>query len=134
MKPLGGIELDDSSHNRSDRKERDALVDAVFSSAGLPLIHVTAKRAYVLDEVAESVRRLLPIQETVLQPTAPTVIPTSPTPESSFMPPVLPVPAVPICPKCGTAMVLRTGTKGQFQGKQFYGCTNYPKCREIIPG
>ena len=38
----------------------------------------------------------------------------------------------PMCPKCGIQMVLRTGTKGAFQGKSFYGCSNYPKCRMIF--
>ena len=36
-----------------------------------------------------------------------------------------------VCPKCGNNMVLRTAQKGQHVGKQFWGCTNYPKCRYI---
>lgn len=36
-----------------------------------------------------------------------------------------------ICPKCGAPMVLRTAKKGNNSGNQFYGCTNYPKCRGI---
>lgn len=38
----------------------------------------------------------------------------------------------PFCPKCNTPMVLRTATKGERAGKQFWGCGNYPKCRSII--
>lgn len=34
-----------------------------------------------------------------------------------------------ICPKCGGTMVLRTVKKGDNAGKQFYGCSNFPKCR-----
>ncbi|RCK75036.1 MAG: hypothetical protein ANABAC_1753 [Anaerolineae bacterium] len=30
-------------------------------------------------------------------------------------------------------MVLRTVTQGEHQGKQFYGCVNYPRCREVKP-
>lgn len=37
-----------------------------------------------------------------------------------------------LCPKCGAPMILRTASKGENQGKQFYGCSNFPKCREII--
>ena len=33
------------------------------------------------------------------------------------------------CPLCGGELVLRTAQKGQNAGKQFYGCSNYPKCR-----
>ncbi len=35
------------------------------------------------------------------------------------------------CPKCGSGMVLRTATKGQYSGKQFYGCSRFPKCKGI---
>lgn len=44
--PVAGIELDDSSHDDADRQERDQFVDSVFSSAGLPLLHITAQKAY----------------------------------------------------------------------------------------
>jgi hypothetical protein len=46
LAPVVGIELDDSSHDAQDRRERDAFVDSVFASAGLPLIHVPAQKAY----------------------------------------------------------------------------------------
>jgi restriction system protein len=34
-----------------------------------------------------------------------------------------------ICPKCGSELVLRTAKKGINQGRQFYGCSGFPKCR-----
>jgi hypothetical protein len=45
-RPILGIELDDSSHEQEDRKIRDVFVDRVFSSAGLPILHVPVKSAY----------------------------------------------------------------------------------------
>lgn len=36
--PLFGIEIDDSSHEREDRRNRDELVEAIFNKTGLPLI------------------------------------------------------------------------------------------------
>ena len=36
-----------------------------------------------------------------------------------------------ICPKCGGQLVLRTAKQGTNVGKNFYGCSNYPKCRYI---
>jgi restriction system protein len=36
-----------------------------------------------------------------------------------------------ICPKCGRPMALRTTMSSDNQGKQFWGCTGYPKCRTI---
>ena len=38
----------------------------------------------------------------------------------------------PSCPKCGSPMVLRTARTGAYQGKQFFGCSNYPKCQGIV--
>lgn len=35
------------------------------------------------------------------------------------------------CPKCNGNLVLRTATRGANAGNQFYGCSNYPKCRYI---
>ena len=35
------------------------------------------------------------------------------------------------CPRCGGTLVLRTAKKGANAGNQFYGCSNYPKCRFI---
>jgi len=49
--PLLGIELDDSSHDEDDRIARDAFVDTVFASAGLPILHVIAKAAYDPKEI-----------------------------------------------------------------------------------
>lgn len=37
-----------------------------------------------------------------------------------------------LCPKCGAVMVLRKAFKGPNAGKEFYGCSNYPRCRSII--
>jgi restriction system protein len=37
------------------------------------------------------------------------------------------------CPKCEQEMVLRTATKGVGAGRQFWGCSAYPKCRFTMP-
>lgn len=37
-----------------------------------------------------------------------------------------------ICPKCGAPMVKRVATKGQNAGREFWGCSMFPKCRGII--
>jgi hypothetical protein len=46
VRPLLCIELDDASHGRADRKERDTFLDAALNAAGLPLLHVRASKAY----------------------------------------------------------------------------------------
>lgn len=35
------------------------------------------------------------------------------------------------CPLCGGKLVLRTARRGLNSGNQFYGCSNYPKCKYI---
>jgi len=36
------------------------------------------------------------------------------------------------CPKCGSSMVIRKVKKGANIGKEFWGCSNFPKCRGIV--
>ena len=35
------------------------------------------------------------------------------------------------CPRCGGSLVQRVSKKGDFAGKPFLGCGNYPKCKYI---
>lgn len=34
-----------------------------------------------------------------------------------------------VCPLCGNGLVVRVAKKGDNIGKNFYGCSNYPKCK-----
>jgi hypothetical protein len=43
---IGVIELDDSSHQRSDRRERDSFVDQALARAGIPILHYPCLREY----------------------------------------------------------------------------------------
>ena len=36
------------------------------------------------------------------------------------------------CSRCGSPMVLRTARKGMNTGGQFWGCSEYPKCRNTV--
>ena len=36
------------------------------------------------------------------------------------------------CPKCGNEMILRTTKSGENAGKQFWGCSQFPKCRSTL--
>ena len=38
----------------------------------------------------------------------------------------------PVCPCCGATMIKRIVKSGPRQGKQIWGCPNYPKCKQII--
>lgn len=36
------------------------------------------------------------------------------------------------CPRCGSQMILRTAKRGANAGRQFWGCSKFPKCRAVI--
>lgn len=37
----------------------------------------------------------------------------------------------PQCPECGKPMLKRMQKRGQFQGREFWGCSDYPNCKGI---
>jgi hypothetical protein len=114
LHPQAGIELDDASHARPERQESDRFLNEVFSSAGLPLIRIPAQRSYTAEEVTSY------------------LVGVSPTPGPAAKPTVSEAPGPPTCPKCGIPMVVRHVAQGPHKGKRFYGCSNYPRCRQVI--
>lgn len=38
----------------------------------------------------------------------------------------------PTCPSCGVKMLQRTASKGRSEGSSFWGCRNYPRCRNTL--
>jgi hypothetical protein len=114
LRPLAGIELDDKSHQRSDRQARDEFVEHVFQAANLPLVRIPVKTAYSVTELSKQLQPYLKLAETPL-PVAEEIKPETPR-----------------CPKCGSEMVLRTAKSGTNQGGQFWGCSRYPQCRGIV--
>lgn len=118
MRPVVGVELDDRSHQREDRRARDAFVDEVFRAAGLPLLHIAVRRSYRPEDLAAQFSPYL----SGLPGSAPAV---EPLPPSS-------APGQPRCPKCGSMMILRTAKTGAKAGSHFWGCSNFPTCRGIF--
>ncbi len=68
-------------------------------------------------------------QTQTLEPTTDSELPTT----TEFKPPIqtLVEPQPLKCPKCNGNLVLRTATRSANVGNQFYGCSNYPKCKYI---
>lgn len=56
LDPLLVIELDDSSHLREDRVERDQNLDRVLHEAGLPILHVRAAYSYDASLLLQEIR------------------------------------------------------------------------------
>lgn len=114
LRPAVGIELDDASHARPDRRDRDKLVDAVFAAAGLPLLRVRAAPAYRPNDLLGLIRAAVADRPPPPNVTAPAVGP-------------------PACPKCGVPMLRRSAARGSRQDSEFWGCPSYPRCRETRP-
>jgi hypothetical protein len=128
MRPVLAIELDDSSHSRQRSKERDRFINDALAAASFPLLRVRAQQQYSQQQVIDQVKPYLlkpePVQqeEKVAEPVAAKEAPSKKQ-----------IAAVPSCPKCEIPMVLRVATKGKNKGRRFYGCSNYPQCRELLP-
>ncbi|MEN4041881.1 MAG: DUF2726 domain-containing protein [Anaerolineaceae bacterium] len=128
MKPSLGIELDDISHHKPERIERDVFVDKVFQAANLPLLHVANQRSYSASEIEVLISPLIDMK----------TIPVNSNPEVSLSLSAQTEKngqrspsSVPICPKCGIPMVVRTVSQGKHKGEKFFGCSNFPRCREM---
>lgn len=111
------VELNDSSHQSSNRQKRDEFLKGACGATGIPLIQIPAKSSYVIDEVKHL---LAPhIGEKGMVAHAPqTEIEEALSNEK-------------ICPKCSLPMVKRIAKKGSNAGSEFWGCTAFPKCRYV---
>lgn len=118
MIPFLAIELDDKSHQRKDRQERDEFIEQVFKAAKLPLLRVPVRHTYSVAEVESLLHPY--IQLDLKRP-----LPADDKPQPAWAPPK--------CEKCGSEMILRSAKSGPNQGKKFWGCSNYPKCHNIQP-
>ncbi len=123
MKSLFGIELDDSSHKKAERTERDDFINNVFQAAGLPLLRVPAKNSYNTEDLQNLFRSALH-GETNRGEVKPVVTvsleQTKPEKPSE------------VCPKCGAMLSIRVSTSGPNQGRRFQVCTKYPECKTAI--
>ncbi len=141
------VELDDSSHSRAKRRDRDRFLDEACASAGLPLLRIRTVRAYSVAEVRREIEQQVPQWRSEPVVDEPAEVPANPEPlapaapaieldESEAVPdvplePQLPS-GTPSCPRCSEPMVLRTAQAGSRAGESFWGCSNFPGCHGIL--
>ncbi len=106
LRPMFGVELDDSSHNKAETQKHDLFKNMVFEAALLPLVRVPVKQNYHVEELKAVLQEYFKKEE---------------SPQTQ-----------PSCPNCKIPMVRKTARHGEFKGSDFYACTNYPTCKEII--
>jgi hypothetical protein len=124
LRPRVGIELDDASHQRPRRQDRDRFVDQVFEVAGLPLVRVPLRSGYSVVELTAVLTPHLGGEAPAATGGAVDALDDVPAVNAD-------VGVAPVCPKCGVPMVVRTAARGERRGERFYGCPNYPRCKEI---
>ena len=56
LEPRLAIELDDESHQRPDRQERDEFVNAAFAAAGFPLARFPTANDYDVDSIRNQIQ------------------------------------------------------------------------------
>jgi hypothetical protein len=130
MRPVVGIELDDKSHDRPERKERDAFVEGAFAAANLPIMRVPVQRGYTTAELNSLLSQHLQSEPTPAGTARPETSGAT-TPSGTAEVREANSQTTPHCPKCGGEMILRTAKTGANQGGKFWGCSNFPRCRGV---
>jgi very-short-patch-repair endonuclease len=137
MKPIYAIELDDSSHNRKDRKERDEFLNQVFEKIGFPLIRIASQTAYLQSDLAAKLLQPLQNLLTPMNPHQAEYENSSRMPNSQVVPsrqlPTAFTQVEKICQKCGAPMKIRKADTGSQIGKEYWVCTKFPKCQNFFP-
>lgn len=135
---VGVLELDDKSHGREDRIERDDFVNLVLMSANIPVVHFLAKRSYTVQEVRARLAEILPAAAAAGEgraatvQTAVTAVQQHSPAVLAERPPVQPETTVSACPACEADMVKRQAVKGEHAGKWFWACSAFPACRQVV--
>ncbi|WP_183353025.1 DUF2726 domain-containing protein [Geomonas silvestris] len=136
---LGVVELDDQSHGREDRAERDVFVDHALNRAGIPIARFSAKKGYQIQEVRDKLVetfKLAANAPTTTQPKNQESAPSQPASISEAKPTLAVAQSeatqMPMCEKCGATMVKRQAKSGPHAGKFFWACSTFPKCRQAV--
>ena len=96
------IEFDDGKELNKGKVDRQKLLMHCCNSAGIPLIGITVKYSYQVGRL----RRLLAAHIDLIEPDK----------------------EVRFCKKCGSPMVIKVASQGDFKGRRFFTCGRQPQC------
>lgn len=102
LEPRVIIELDDGKPLNKVKIERQKLLLQVCQSANIPLIGANIKYSYQVGKL----RRLLAAHIDLIEPDK----------------------EVRFCKRCGSPMVIKTASQGEFKGRRFFTCSRLPHC------
>jgi len=130
---IGAIELDDKTHRAKGRQERDQFLDKTLEAAAVPLLRIKAQSAYSIKEISSSLDSAFNINGKVQpednQVSADVMDISDEKPDDKVTDNSDTETIAPVCPKCGGELIKRVATKGQYAGQEFWGCSNFPKCK-----
>jgi hypothetical protein len=114
MSPAFGVDMV-RPISKSDTRETDKFMDDLFTSAGIPLVHIPSSDKYDPNEIVN----LFHLAVVKIGGTGA----MRANRENE---------AVPQCPECGKMMVLRVYRDGPSYGKKYYGCMDNPHCPGLV--
>ncbi|EOB4962399.1 DUF2726 domain-containing protein [Vibrio vulnificus] len=96
------IELDNGKELNKVKVEREKLLMQVCKTANIPLIGTSIKHSYQVGRL----RRLLAAHIDLIEPDK----------------------EVRFCKKCGSPMIIKIASQGEFKGRRFFTCSRQPNC------
>ncbi|CDT64834.1 putative topoisomerase zinc finger protein [Vibrio coralliirubri] len=102
LEPRVIIELDNGKELNKGKVDREKLLIHVCKSAGLPLIGASIKHSYQVSRL----KRLLAAHIDLIEPSK----------------------EVRFCKKCGSPMIIKLASQGDYKGRRFFTCSRQPNC------
>lgn len=102
LEPRVVVEFNDGKPLTKAKIEREKLLLHVCQSANIPIIGTNIKHSYQVGKL----RRLLAAHIDLIEPDK----------------------EVRFCKRCGSPMVIKTATQGEFKGRRFFTCSRQPHC------
>jgi hypothetical protein len=140
------IELNDRSHDKTSRQERDRFLEGVCKSVALPFIQLQARNRYSVVELRERIHgtlvarvddKMADLAEAgARQSAGESGAPPKSAPRADStahkLDSVSKHTEAPPCPDCSAPMVRREAKRGANAGEWFWGCSTFPKCRGVL--
>ena len=130
---VGAIELDDKSHSRKGRQERDRFLDKTLQAASIPMLRVKAQSTYSIKEISSDLdsafKNSMGVQLEDNQVSIDAVQFSDEKQIAEAIDDSKAETGTLVCPKCGGELIERVARKGQYAGQKFWGCSNFPKCK-----
>lgn len=102
LEPRVVVELDDGKALNKNKIDREKLLLQVCKTAGIPLIGANIKYSYQVGKL----RRLLAAHIDLIESDK----------------------EVRFCKRCGSPMVIKVASQGDFKGRRFFTCSRQPHC------